>query len=163
MTPAAILAKAIRKATCNRVELAELADVKVCDVRHAERGAKGHATNANDYLKLCQVLGVDPVTGAAVPPRIPPGELDRTFFAMGVRATRRYGRNENIRVAAEEMEISVSVLSRIENGKVRGIDGMLAACRYIGIHPMHYVGPPCSTVNTPGNRLKNNDIDRSAA
>ena len=161
MTPAAVLAKALK--SCNRAEIARLTGISMRKVRHAENGAKGHATDADDYLRLCQVLGIDPMTGKAVPPRTPPGTLDRILFAAGVRAIRRYRNKHSIREAAAKMGISITTLSRIENGHVRGIDGMLAACRYIGIHPLHYVGAAGFTGNMTGNLLIAHADQRSAA
>jgi hypothetical protein len=43
--------------------LVELSGVHAKVIRHAINGAKGHATDAGDYLRLCASIGIDPVDG----------------------------------------------------------------------------------------------------
>jgi DNA-binding Xre family transcriptional regulator len=157
MTPASILAKALEPhAHCAAfLDLVRLSQVRSDIIRHAINGAKGHATDAGEHLRLCAVVGIDPIDGHRDTSH-QPGELDRKLFAMGVRM-RRYQRKQSIREAAREIGISVTTVSRIENGKVRGIDSMLAACRYIGVHPFHYVAASGFTKNLAGNTLSEKD------
>lgn len=138
-SPAAILAKAIAAfATGDKFKALVLrSGVRPKAIRHAINGAKGHPTDAGDYLRLCAAIGIDPMDGHRDTSHVP-GELDRKLFAAGVRLT-RYGRKQTMRDAAKEMGMSATTLCMIENGMVRSIDSMLAACRYVGVHPCHYV------------------------
>lgn len=121
------------------VALARRAGVPIEHARRARMGAHGRPTSANHHLRLCMVIGIDPVNGHPVEP-YEPRPLLNWFFALGVKGN-RYLRRHTLRQAAAVMGISSSSLSRIEHGDIRSFDCLLAACRYMGAHPHDYVSP----------------------
>ena len=150
-TPAAILAAAMKpyqKAAF--ADLVDRAGVPKASAWRARAGAHGRPTRAEHHLRLCAVLGIDPVNGHAIPPRAP-APLLAWFFACAVKGN-RFLKGHNIRQAAKVMGISITSLSRIENGDVRSFECMWAACRYVGAHPFDYVEPECFMKNMIGNK-----------
>ena len=137
-TPAFHLALAMQSYRNEKfAELIKRAGVPVDAARRARSGAHGRPTRAEHHLKLCAVLGIDPVDGRPIAVR-KPLPLLASFFAAGVKGNRMLN-GHTLRRAAKLMAISPAVLSRIENGDTRSFDGMLAACRYIGAHPFDYL------------------------
>ena len=138
-TPAAILAAAMKLYGSGRAfaDLIARAGVPKASAWRARAGAHGRPTRAEHHLKLCMVMGIDPVDGHAISPR-PPAPIITAFFACAVKGN-RFLKGHSIRQAAKEMGISGTSLSRIENGDVRSFDTMWAACRYVGGHPFDYV------------------------
>lgn len=156
-SPAAILARALKgcdDATLR--QLAKRAGVTPENVVRASNGSKGRRPGANDFVRLCAVLGLDPGTGDKRKPWRP-ADLESKMLAIAVKM-RRYELGEGVRGAARKMGISISTLSRIENGSPRSFECVRAVCRYLGLSPNLYV-----TRETTGNTLISNDARRRAA
>jgi plasmid maintenance system antidote protein VapI len=143
ISPAAMLAKALEPMSLDlRCEIAQAAGVG----RHAvQRAAGGRPISADDFLRICAVIGHDPVTGYGREPIDNPGSFDRRHLALAVRMT-LYVRKHTFREAAKELGISATVVHRLKEGEEAvSIESLLAGCRYVGVHPFHYFKPACFT------------------
>lgn len=159
MTPAGILFKALRAYDDHALRaLAKSAGVTPENVMRAANGSRGRRPNVNDYVRLCAVLGIDPVTGAKQAPWVPQ-DLHASTLAIAVRM-RRIERGDSNRLAARKIGVSISTLSRIENGNPRSFECVRAACKYIGLDPRLYLNV---TRETTGNTLISQEIVRRAA
>src|SRR5216684_3625210 len=155
-SPAFHLAKALQPyKDAAFVALAIQAGVPIEHARRARMGAHGRPTAADHHLRLCQVIGIDPVEGLAVAPREPQPLLG-WFFALGVKGCRLL-RKLTLRQAATEIGVALSTLSRVENGDPRSFDTMAAICAWMGAHPYQFVAPVGFTENMTGNALKTKD------
>ena len=118
-------------------------------VRRAAKGANGQATPARVYLRVCMHLGIDPMTGAAR--EQPLAEFRDQWFGI-VLTMNRIERRQNIRQAAEAMDISKTSLWRMEKGNTRSFEGLAAACRYLDRHPYEFLRPDVSYETLTGDK-----------
>lgn len=154
-TPADIMAKALAPYQDDALrKLVMRAGVSREEARRAQGGARGRITGARIYIRLCLTLGIDPIDGRAITPE-PPRDIAAHNLAIAIRM-RRIALRHNIREGAEVMGISITTLSRIENGNMRSIDTMLAACRYIGKHPFDCLHPVDTRETLAGNKNERN-------
>lgn len=142
-----------------RTALAQSAGVSERTVSYARAG---RPISAEDYLRLCANLLLDPapeIPGGLVLARV--GAFDHATLGMGLRIVRGL-KGHSIRRGAATSGLSVTTLSRLENGNVVSIANVLKACRYVGVHPFGYVKPQFH-VKQHLNSLNKNDFARSAA
>lgn len=143
MTPAAILKKAL--ASVDSLEVGPLSLRLLIpreQIVRAINGAHGQPTRAEYHLKLCFWLGVEPFTGEAVEP----GRLitfDAVQFALAVKMS-RFAKGHTVREAAKAMDMSATVLVRIQHGEFCSFDNIAAACRYGGLDLTNYLRPVLS-------------------
>lgn len=95
--------------------------------------------NAADFLKLCARLGIDPVTGQRRAPVANPGTLCLPLLGAACAMTRHLKDHMSLRDAAEEIGVSASTLSRLEQSLPISIEPVLAVCAFIGVHPFEYM------------------------
>lgn len=135
-SPAVILAKALPKPRESEA-LRDLA--KRAGVEHvsASRAAKGRPIAADAYLRLCAVVGIDPIGGKRIAPQVP-GVFVRSQLGMA-SYMRRLQNKHALRTAAAIVGISYSSLYRLEHDEVVSIETVLAACRYVGMHPFDFI------------------------
>lgn len=139
LTPAAILAKALEpyQGTREFVELIARAGVPRDAARRAMKPRSNRPTNASNHLRLCAVLGIEPVTGAACQ-AWEPRDVEGWFLGLGLRGHRMLNKH-TLRQAVEVTGLAIATLSRIESGDPRSFDAMLAVCRYMNVDPLDYV------------------------
>lgn len=110
--------------------------------RLIRRAALGQQVNASTHLQLSGLLGLDPVSGALIPPR-KLGEIHYPSLSAALRM-KRIAENLNLRRAAKRAKASYSSLGRIERGEPVSIDAILTACAWLGRHPFEFVSPDVS-------------------
>ena len=103
------------------------------------RAWNGTPINADAHLKLCAVLGVDPVDGL---PRSagPVGPIHWPSLSAAVRIA-RFQRKWSLRRASKAARVSYSALGRIERGEIVSIESVLAVCKFLGRHPFEFTSP----------------------
>ena len=113
------------------------------NTRAVQRAAMGVQIRADHYLKLCAAIGIDSITGDPVPIRRL-GDLDWKLLGLGVELTRRIRKVLTLRKVADRIgkRVSISMLSRIENGQPVSISGVIAICQFIGTSPEQYTADP---------------------
>lgn len=103
------------------------------------RAARGQQVCAATHLKICALIGRDPVTWHAVPfERI--GELFWPSLGAALRI-KRIQDNISLRETAKRSGMSYSALMRIEHAEAVSIDAALLACAWLGRHPHEFVSP----------------------
>lgn len=111
----------------------EIARAAGLEPRLGRVAAAGRPVAARHFLKLCGAAGVDPETGRAIARR-QVGDLMPGFLGKGVRLRREVDK-EGLRKVAARLRLSPATMSRLENGRVVSLAAVLAACRYLGVHP----------------------------
>lgn len=161
LTPAAILARALESYDDPQItRLAKRAGVSPANAKRAARGSACRRPGVHDFIRLCAVLGIDPVNGKT---RLPwkPADFQSEMLAIAVRM-RRKARGDSVREAAEDMGISATIVSRIENANPHSFECVVAACAYARVDPQTYISYTRETVS--GNSLTAHDKQgRSAA
>lgn len=124
-------------------ELAAIGKRAGVNTRAVQRAAAGTQVRADHYLKLCASLGIDCMAGDRVEPRRL-GDLDWRLLGLGLHLTRKIRKVLTIRAAAKKIgkSVSVSMLSRVENGHPVSISGVIAICKFIGTRPEQYAATP---------------------
>lgn len=106
LSPAAILVKALEDYDdLDITRLANRAGVSPNNAKRAARGSKGRRPGVNDYLRLCAVIGIDPLNGRRCDPW-KPVDLDAYMLAIAVRM-RRLELGHGMRCAVADMDISI--------------------------------------------------------
>ena len=138
MTPAAVLANALRK--CTRDQVIALAKERGIAPAIAGRAYAGRPVNAADHLLLCNIMLADPY-GTDLH-RWPALEcrFDHTVMGMGLRMRRILNGHSNAE-AARATGVSTATISRIERGEPVSIASVLTVCKYIKVHPLDYFAP----------------------
>ncbi len=115
--------------------------------RAIRRASLGQQVCAATHLRLCALIGRDPVTWQAAPfERI--GELFWPSLGAALRI-KRIQDNLSLRQAAKRAGMSYSSLMRIEHAEAVSIDAVLLACAWLGRHPHEFVSPCVSYENKP--------------
>lgn len=130
-------------ATVPRRAIPALAKRAGVTVREVQRAATGTLLYPREYLRLCAALGIKSTTGERIEPRRI-GDFDPALFGLGVEMTRRICRHRTMRGAVEAIgrPVTLSMMSRVENGKRISISGVIAICRWIGTEPEQYCADP---------------------
>jgi hypothetical protein len=111
------------------------------------RAASGQAINASAYLRLCGLLGLDPVNGDKHEPR-EIGDVQWWFFGWGVKGARLL-RKTSVRQAARISGVCNATICRAEQGRPISAESYLALCSFIGAHPHHFTGnSQCNSLKT---------------
>ena len=107
--------------------------------RAVQRAAAEVEIRADHYLKLCAAIGINSMTGAPAPVR-KLGDLDWKLMGLGIEMTRRICliASQREMVARIGNRVSLSMVSRIENGQPVSISGVIAICKFIGTTPEQY-------------------------
>jgi transcriptional regulator with XRE-family HTH domain len=110
------------------------------DWRPAVRAQGGRDVNASAYLTLCALVGIDPFTGATVPPREEKIEIIWWAFGAGL-VLARVGRHDmGVRDLEAETGVSIATISRVENAKPTGTEAFLALMRFIDVPISRFTG-----------------------
>lgn len=114
-------------------------------IKAIARAAGGGPLSANDHLRLCAALEIDPMAGfgrvaygmnLAFPD---PADFDPHFLALGLQLRQRRNRHNDTQ-AARVIGIKLGTILRIKAGTLVPVGATLRACRYIGVHPFAYCG-----------------------
>ncbi len=111
-----------------------------------KRAAGKRPVSADHFLRLCAVTGLDPMTGQDTTPHMSAGELDRNSLAMAIRMNMTM-KDHSIRQGAISVDIAPTIFHRLRNGELTAVEGVLAGCRYIGLHPFGYLHPVSRETN----------------
>ena len=142
MTPAAVLAKALRECNlkCSRDRIVALAKEQGITPAIAGRAFAGRPVNAADHLLLCAVFYIDPYGTDFHRWPAPECRFDHTVMGMGLRMRRFLSGDSNAEVAWAT-GVSTATISRIEHGEPVSIASVLTVCKYIKVHPLDYFAP----------------------
>lgn len=140
--PLAPCLRAALRAHGKPMEVQALAEVIGVRPEIAMRAYRGRVVNADDTLKLCRAVKVDPLSGEFHSGSSPRGEFDWLFLAAGLRGRRYNGAMTiDIRNAAKAIGINIRILSRAENGQPVSAEALRAICRHYGMHPDEFTKP----------------------
>jgi DNA-binding Xre family transcriptional regulator len=146
MTPRTLLSRALQAAAPSSAALAEIADRAGGLRTQIFRARKGKPVNAGAFLSLCAVIGIDPVDGSPRPVKVVPSTIAWPMVAVALRISRRL-RHHDQRSAAQVIGISAATVCRVEAGNPVSIESLVAACRFIGVHPDDYATTQSFTGN----------------
>lgn len=136
-SPATFLGKSLKAADpASRHNLADRSGVAIGIIN---RAAGNRPISAANLLRLCACLGVDPLTGDPVK-QASVGEFDEMSLALAVRMTMQI-RGHSYRAAAAAAVIPLTIFHRLAQGEIVAIAGVIAGCRYVGLHPFQYLKP----------------------
>jgi hypothetical protein len=134
-----MLAAALGKVASSTGAAVEIADRAGSGMRGPVfRARAGKPINAGAFLAICAAIGIDPTDGSSRAPRAIPARIAWPMVGAGLRIARRL-RRDDMRSAAKVIGISASTLCRIEAGDAVSVESLLASCRYVGVHPEHYL------------------------
>lgn len=115
------------------VDLARSIDV---NPRAARDAAKGLPISADHFLRLAAAVGLDPMTGAAIAPRVV-GALDLKTLGAAIQITLGLHGNSK-RAAAKATGLSAMAIVRLIRGERVSIDTLMRACRHFGTDAFGY-------------------------
>lgn len=120
-------------------EIAEIAARAGVTARQVGNLLSGRPLSVNAFLRLCIAGYHDPAPDLPGPvDRLLPDDLNSERFAMALkmgRAMRLHGEQD----AADEMGVSKTTVSRVENCKPVSLGVFMKACRYLNSHPFGWM------------------------
>lgn len=133
------LSRAIKAVTGNGdagqvVELARKAGV---DGRLGRRVAKGITINASAYLRLCAVIGLDPLTGETGTEGTVPRDLDWNRVAIKILLALIAG--SSLRKLSKAWKVEYTAINRAKHQQPVNIDNFLKICRGLKMHPYDFL------------------------
>lgn len=154
--PELLLRRQLRASRHGLTDLSDLAGVSPAAVACAWAGRK---VGAQNYLLLCAVAGIDPLTGSASEPTSLAGfVIDWRALSASCFLTRA-ARRLSIRTAAILAGVSVATISRLECGHPLSVESILSICRFVGLPPAAFLR---FTGNTHCNALQEAKISIGA-
>jgi hypothetical protein len=135
-------------------ETAALADAAGVPRRTAERARRNRGIGSEAYLKLCNAVGKDAVSGAPRTVRFMPSAACNWWLLGAAIYLARSRRLHGIRAAALEIGVSTATLSRAETGQAIAIESVIRIAHYLQLTPEAAVGlcERCPTVTAPATR-----------
>jgi transcriptional regulator with XRE-family HTH domain len=134
------LADVLTAAAPTSAALAAFADRAGVTRRQASQARFGKPVSAGAYLAIAGALGIDPMNGAQLPPKIVSANIEWWLLASASYITRGLQQLDQRR-AAKAIGISPSTVCRLEAGKPTSIGALIKVCRFIGVHPDGYTAP----------------------
>jgi DNA-binding Xre family transcriptional regulator len=139
VSPRDMLAAALKTFASSSAVAAEIADRAGNDMRrHVFRARAGKPVNAGAFLALCGALGIDPADGSYRPPSRVSSNVSWPALGTSLRSARQL-RHQDQRSAARVIGVSAATLCRAEAGDAVSVESLLAICRFIGVHPEHFL------------------------
>lgn len=121
---------------------------------------RGSTVPAADHLRLCQYLGLDPVTQAEPAAGMPAfmGDISWPNVALVLFANRQH-RGLSVREAAAAIGISTATLSTAESGRKVAAGSLLKICAWVDRHPNELTAAPASGTNENPDSNENRLLD----
>lgn len=117
--------------------LMDIAERAGITLRVAAAARYGNPVSADNYLRLCNASGLDPVSGKSINPTVV-GKLNMRSLAKDVRL-KRAKRACSVRLLAKKLKLGPATITRLEKGDAASIKTVLKACAYVGAHPFQYM------------------------